>query len=70
MIWFETPEKDWEALEKKWNVINEIAKKVPIDDDFIYEEFDISQSIIDSLLKREQDDEGKFYISWGSQRVS
>ena len=36
----------------------------------IYEEFDISQSIIDSLLKREQDREGKFYISWGSQRVS
>ena len=36
----------------------------------IYEEFDISQSIIDSLLKREQDSEGKFYISWGSRRVS
>ncbi|GHV14840.1 hypothetical protein FACS1894169_04580 [Bacteroidia bacterium] len=35
----------------------------------IYGEFDISQSIIDSLLKREQDDEGKFHISWGSQRV-
>ncbi|GHT55443.1 hypothetical protein FACS189451_10570 [Bacteroidia bacterium] len=36
----------------------------------IYEEFDISQSVIESLLKREQDKEGKFYISWGSQRVS
>jgi hypothetical protein len=36
----------------------------------IYEEFDISQSIIDSLLKREQDKDGKFYISWGSRRVS
>jgi hypothetical protein len=36
----------------------------------IYEEFDISQSVIDSLLKREQDDEGKFHIRWGSQRVS
>jgi hypothetical protein len=36
----------------------------------IYGEFDISQSIIDSLLKREQDNEGKFYICWGSQRVS
>jgi hypothetical protein len=36
----------------------------------IYEEFDISQSIIDSLLKREQDSEGKFHISWGSRRVS
>jgi hypothetical protein len=36
----------------------------------IYGEFDISQSIIDSLLKREQDGEGKYHISWGSQRVS
>jgi SAM-dependent methyltransferase len=36
----------------------------------IYDEFDVSQSVIESLLKREQNDEGKFYISWGSQRVS
>ncbi|MDR2628281.1 MAG: helicase, partial [Dysgonamonadaceae bacterium] len=36
----------------------------------IYEEFDISQSVIDSLLTREKDSEGKFYIRWGSQRVS
>ncbi|MDR0231979.1 MAG: N-6 DNA methylase [Dysgonamonadaceae bacterium] len=36
----------------------------------IYEEFDVSQSVIESLLKREQNEEGKFYISWGSQRVS
>ena len=36
----------------------------------IYEEFDISLSVIDSLLKRQQDREGKFYISWGNQRVS
>jgi SNF2 family DNA or RNA helicase len=36
----------------------------------IYDEFDVSQSVIESLLKREQDEEGKFYISWGSQRVS
>ena len=36
----------------------------------IYEEFDVSQSVIESLLKREQDRDGKFYISWGSQRVS
>jgi hypothetical protein len=36
----------------------------------IYREFDISQSIIDSLLKREQDKDGRFYISWGRQKVS
>jgi len=35
----------------------------------IYEEFDVSQSVIESLLKREQDEEGKFHISWGRQKV-
>jgi len=51
--------------------LNEFIKTGEVKDQSdIYEEFDISQSIIDSLLKREQDDEGKFYISWGSQRVS
>lgn len=36
----------------------------------IFDEFDISMSVIDSLLKREQDSEGKFYITWGSQRIA
>lgn len=36
----------------------------------IFEEFDISMSVIESLLIREQDDKGKFHISWGSQRIS
>ncbi len=40
-IWYETPPKDWEALLKKWNVISGISEKVPVDDDYIYEEFDI-----------------------------
>lgn len=35
----------------------------------IFEEFDITMSVIDSLLTREQDSEGKFHISWGSQRL-
>ena len=35
----------------------------------IFKEFDITMSIIESLLKREQDSEGKFYISWGNQRL-
>lgn len=35
----------------------------------IFEEFDISTSVIDSLLKREQDADGKIKISWGSQRI-
>lgn len=36
----------------------------------IFEEFDISMSVIDSLLIREQDSEGKIHISWGSQRIA
>lgn len=40
-IWFETGERDWEQLGKKWNVISAISDKIPVDDDFIYTEFDI-----------------------------
>ena len=36
----------------------------------IFEEFDISMSVIESLLIREQDSEGKVHISWGSQRIA
>jgi phage gp29-like protein len=40
-IWFRSPETDWNHLQTKWNVINSIANRVPVDDDYIYEEFDI-----------------------------
>jgi hypothetical protein len=40
-IWFETSESDWTKLQTKWNVINSISDKVPVADDYIYEEFDI-----------------------------
>ena len=36
----------------------------------IFEEFDITMSVIDSLLVRTQDHEGKIHISWGSQRIT
>lgn len=35
----------------------------------IFEEFDISMSVIESLLKREPDSEGRFHITWGSQQI-
>ena len=35
----------------------------------IFEEFDVTMSVIDSLLVRERDSEGKIHISWGSQRI-
>ena len=36
----------------------------------IFEEFDITMSVIDSLLVRTQDREGKVHTSWGSQRIA
>ena len=36
----------------------------------IFEEFDITMSVIDSLLVRTQDHEGKIHISWGSRRIA
>ncbi|GFI53836.1 modification methylase VspI [Alistipes sp.] len=35
----------------------------------IFEEFDVTMSVIESLLKRETDSEGKVHITWGSQRI-
>lgn len=36
----------------------------------IFEEFDVTMSVIDSLLVRERDRDGKIHISWGSQRIA
>ena len=36
----------------------------------IFEEFDITMSVIESLLIRTQDSEGNFRVSWGSQRIA
>lgn len=35
----------------------------------VYEEYDISPDIIDSLFRREQDKDGKFHITWGEQKI-
>ena len=40
-IMYEGLETDWNKLQTKWNVVREIAQTVPVDDDYIYEEFDI-----------------------------
>ena len=36
----------------------------------IFEEFGVSSSIIDSLIRREKDKEGKIHLSWGQQKAS
>lgn len=40
-IMYEGLETNWDKLQTKWNVVREIAQTVPVDDDYIYEEFDI-----------------------------
>jgi NADPH-dependent curcumin reductase CurA len=51
--------------------LNEFIKTGEVKEESeIFDEFDISPSIIEGLLQREQDDEGRFHISWGRQKVS
>lgn len=40
-IWYKSPGKDWNELSMKWNVVSGISSKIPVADDYIYEEFDI-----------------------------
>jgi len=40
-IWFASEGKDWNQLALKWQVVSGIASRIPVDDDFLYEEFDI-----------------------------
>lgn len=53
-IWFATPEKDWNALQTKWNVIYGIASMIPVEDDYIYEEFDIPKPKDYNAIKKEK----------------
>ena len=51
--------------------LNEFIKTGEVKEQYeIFEEFDITMSVIDSLLVRTQDREGKIHISWGSQRIA
>ncbi len=52
-IWYRSQGKDWTELQTKWNVINSISDKLPVDDDYIYEEFDIPKPDNYEQLKQE-----------------
>ena len=52
-IWYRSPDQDWNALQTKWNVISAISDKVPVDDDYIYEEFDIPKPENYEAMKEE-----------------
>jgi hypothetical protein len=55
-IAFESATTDWDALQKKWNVISGIAAQVPVDDNFIYESFDIPRPDNYDQLKQAMDE--------------
>lgn len=51
--------------------LNEFVKNGKITEESdIFEEFDISPDIIETLFRREKDEKGNFHISWGTQKVS
>lgn len=51
--------------------LNEFIKSGEVKEESeIFDEFNITPSIIESLLTREQDDEGNFYIAWGGQKIA
>lgn len=52
-IMYEGLEKDWEKLKAKWDVVKEVSEKVPVADDYIYEEFDIPKPDNYEELKEE-----------------
>ncbi|NBI28637.1 DEAD/DEAH box helicase [Chengkuizengella marina] len=49
--------------------LNSFMKNDYIDDDEIHDRFGIDFDILDMLMSREVDSEGKSYIRWGSQQV-
>ena len=51
--------------------LNEFIKHGEVKEESdIFEEYDISPDIIETLFTREKDDQGKFHIRWGQQKVS
>lgn len=62
-IMYEGMETDWAKMQMKWNVVREISEKIPVDDDYIYEEFDIPKPENYEAMKREMKDERAMRIS-------
>lgn len=67
----ESIEQNLMALVLTKERLNEFIKSGEVKEESeIFEEFDISPDIIDTLFRREQDEKGKFHIRWGAQKVS
>ncbi|HOU67609.1 MAG TPA: hypothetical protein PKW49_03370 [Paludibacteraceae bacterium] len=55
-IWFDAPDTDWSKVQTKWNVISSVAQRVPVDDDYIYEETGIPKPDNYDQMKQEQEE--------------
>lgn len=56
-IWFKSPDADWNQLKVKWEVISGISNKIPVEDDYIYEEFDVPKPKDYDKLKKEMQEQ-------------
>lgn len=52
-IWYQSPDKDWNQLQTKWNVLSSISDRIPVEDDYLYEEFDIPKPDNYEAMKEE-----------------
>lgn len=72
-IMYEGLETDWERLKTKWDVVKEISDKVPVDDDFIYEEFDIPKpenyEDMKEQMRRDKEMQSFGFGGYGNDRV-
>lgn len=51
--------------------LNEFIKTGAVkDQSAIFDDFDVTMSVIESLLVRETDNNGKIHITWGRQRIA
>lgn len=58
-ISFNAPDTDWSKVKTKWDVISSVAEKVPVDDDYIYEEIGIPKPDNYDRLKAEKEEQRK-----------
>lgn len=53
---FDSSDTDWQELQTKWNVINSVAQRVPVDDNYIYEEMGIPKPDNYDQMKKKQEE--------------
>jgi phage gp29-like protein len=54
-IWYRSEGKDWDLLQKKWTVLQGLGNRIPIEDDYLYEEFDVPKPANYNALREQMD---------------